>query len=136
MNQRLYLNLIISSVSKFTFFRFTYLNCFQHSLLVQRINKIFNLILFFLDFILISLDCVVISRVPACLAWLNVIQMFVLGKADLKFRKPCKCATQLFLPVLKPDLNDAHIETGVLRQLFPYVPRWFRTGVVCQLEGF
>lgn len=50
---------------------------------------------------------------------------------------PASSTIQLFfLPILEPDLNDAHVETSVLRQLFSHVPCWLRTGVVCQLEGF
>jgi len=51
-------------------------------------------------------------------------------------RKSLQSAIELVLPILKPDLNDAHIEAGVLRQLLSHVPRRFRTGVVRQLEGF
>lgn len=50
-------------------------------------------------------------------------------------RKPRECSVRLLLPILKPNLHDAHIEARVLRQLFPHVPRWFRARVVRQLEG-
>jgi hypothetical protein len=43
---------------------------------------------------------------------------------------------KVLLPILKPDLDDAHIEAGVLRELFPDVPRWLRTTIVSTFESF
>lgn len=38
-------------------------------------------------------------------------------------------------PVLEPDLDDPHVQSCVLAQLFPYVPRGLRTVVVRHLQG-
>lgn len=79
-------------------------------------------ILFFAIFILIYII------LNACLVWLEISRK-ELVKNSLN-------TIQFFLPILKPDLNDAHIEACVLRQLFSHVPCWFRTGVIRQLESF
>ena len=38
-------------------------------------------------------------------------------------------------PVLKPDLNDPHVQTGVLSQLLPHVPGRLRRSLVRLLQN-
>lgn len=41
-----------------------------------------------------------------------------------------------FLPILEPNLNDAHVETGVLGELLSNVSRRLRTTAVSAFKRF
>ena len=41
-----------------------------------------------------------------------------------------------YVPVLEPDLDDAHVEAGVLAELFSYMSGRFGAVIVGQLERF
>lgn len=88
--------------------------------------------IFFFNFVFIC----IIPNTHVCLVRVNRCKINVrVFERKRPGRNPAN-AVRLFLPILKPDLNDAHIKPCILRQLFPHMPRRFRTSIVRQLESF